>query len=197
MNKTFHLFGEKPFETYALQKFSDIASDIDRMSDIEALMYKFSFDELVQKTVTAYKFKNLDISFANKIVDLVDRPYRDRSNFYAEYSLVVTGNTYFLGLKPFHESYLPFPLRISVKANVMSFEINTNHDMEELSPGATALVKREYDLIKKFINDSVFNMNRTIEFYNSELEKFIIPLLANKLRKAERCFKMKETLNFQ
>jgi|GEM_PF-2119242 len=197
MSNRFLLFRERPFEAYALEKFSEIASDIDNMSDIEALMYKYCFDELVQKTVDAYKFKPLDISFENKMVDLIDRPYRDRSNFHAEYSLIVTGSPYFLGLRPLHESYLPFDLRVEVKGNVLSFEIDTNYHHEELSPGITVLVKQEYDLIKKYILHSLYNMNRTIGFYNSELEKFVIPLLADKLRKAERCLKAKEALNFK
>ncbi len=197
MSNRFLLFGEKPFEVYALEKFSEIASEIDAMSDIEALMYKHCFDELVHKMVTVYKFKNVDISFENKLVDLIDRPYRERSNIYAEYSLVVSGDTYFLGLKPFRPSYLPFNLEVEVKKNILSFEIDTNYHLEELSAEITAEVKKEYELIKKYINDSLYNMNRTIEYFNSELEKFLIPLLANKLRKAERCLKIKEALNFQ
>lgn len=197
MGYRFHLFGEKPFEAFALEKFSDIASDIDRMSDIEALMYKYSFDELILKTVSAYKFKKVDISFENKLVDLIDRPDYGQANIYAEYSFVITGEPYFLGLRPLHESYLPFNLAVEVKKNILSYEINTHYHLEELSPAATAMVKQEYDLIKKFIQDSLYNMNRTIEFYNAELEKFVIPLLANKLRKAERSLKIKETLNFQ
>lgn len=197
MSNRFYLFGERPFDAYALEKFSDIAADIKQMSDIEALMYKYSFDELVQKTVDIYKFRDLSISFENKMVDLIDRPYQGGPHIYAEYSLVVSGDTYFLGLKPVHEAYLPFRLSTTVRGNILSFEIDTNFHHEELSPGAMALVKSEYDLIKKYITDSVYNMNRTISFYNTELEKFVIPLLAEKLRKAERFVKVKEALNFQ
>jgi len=197
MSNRFFLFGEKPFEAYALKKFSEIASDIDCMSDIEALMYKFSFDELVQKTVSTYEFKKLGVSFENKMVDLIDRPYQGTPNIYAEYSFVVSGDPYFLGLEPLHKAYLPFQLRVTVKGNIMSFEIDTNYRHEELSTGVMALVKSEYEMVKKYILDSLHNMNRTVDFYNNELEKFVIPLLANKLRKAERCLKIKEALNFQ
>jgi hypothetical protein len=197
MSKRFLLFGEKPFEAYALEKFSEIAADIDRMSDIEALMYKYSFDELVQKTVDIYKFQNLNISFDNKMVDLIDRPFDGIPNIFAEYSLVAGGNMYYLGLAPLHKAYLPFDLRVNVKGNIVSFEIDTNYPHEELSTGVMALVKSEYELIKKYINDSLYNLNRTIQFYNNELEKFVIPLLANKLRKAERCSKIRESLNFE
>lgn len=197
MSKRFHLFGEKPFEAYALEKFSDIAYDIARMSDVEAMMYKYCFDELVQKTVSAYQFKNVDISFENKLVDLINRPYRERSNFYAEYSLMVTGNTYYLGLQPFRRAYLPFILNVTLTGNVMSFEIDTDSQEEELSQEATAMVKEEYDLIKTYIHDSLFNMRHTIDHFNAELEKFVIFLLAEKLRKAERSLKIRESLNFQ
>lgn len=197
MSNRFLLFREKPFEAYALEKFSVIATDIDRMSDVEALMYKYSFDELVQKTVHTYQFEKLEISFDNKMVDLIDRPQEGIPNILAEYSLVINGNPYYLGLQPLHKAYLPFELRVMVKGNVMSFEIDTNYPHEELSTGVMALVKSEYELVKKYITDSVYNMNRTIQFYNTELEKFVIPLLANKLRKAERCLKIREALNFE
>lgn len=197
MSNRFFLFGEKPFEAYALEKFSEIATDIDRMSDIEALMYKYSFDELIQKTVDTYKFQNLEISFENKLVDLIDRPSDGVPNIFAEYSLMVSGNMYYLGLIPLHKAYLPFNLRVNVKGNILSFEIDTNYPHEELSTGVMALVKSEYELIKKYITDSLYNLNRTIQFYNAELEKFVVPLLANKLRKAERCLKIREALNFR
>jgi hypothetical protein len=197
MNTRFLLFGEKPFDAYALEKFSGIASDIERMSDVEALMYKDSFDELVHKTVSSYRFKNLDISFENKLVDLIDRPFKNRSRIFAEYSLVVTGDPYFLGLTPYNTSYKTFNLPVEVKGNVLAFEIDTHYHQEELSPEITVFVKKEYEIIKKYILDTLYNLNQTILFYNSELEKFVIPLLANKLRKAERCLKIKEALNFK
>lgn len=197
MSDRFLLFGEKPFDAYALEKFSAIATDIDRMSDIEALMYKECFDELVHKTVSTYCFKNIAISFENKMVDLIDRPVHMRSNIFAEYSLLVTGDPYFLGLTPYNTPYQPFNLPVEVKGNVMSFEIDTRYHLEELSAEITQLVKREYEAIKKFIEDTLYNMNQTILHYNAELEKFVILLLANKLRKAERCLKVKEALNFK
>jgi hypothetical protein len=197
MSKRFLLFGEKPFDGHALEKFSRVATDIERMSDIEALMYKESFDELVQKTVTNYSFKNIHISFENKMVDLVERHVNSNKRIFAEYSLVVSGDTYFLGLTPYNAPFTAMNLIVETRGNVMTFEIDTRYHNEELSPEVMAYVRLEYDHIKKYILDCVYNMNRTIMHYNSELEKFVIPLLANKLRKAERCVKIKEALNFK
>jgi hypothetical protein len=197
MSNRFLLFGEKPFETYALEKFSAIASDVERMSDIEAMMYKDSFEELVHKTVSAYCFKKLDVSFENKMVDLIDRPVHMHSNIFAEYSLVVTGDAYFLGLIPYSAPSHPFHLPVMIRGNILSFEIDTHYHKEELSSEITEFVRGEYEAIKKYILDSVYNMNQTILHYNAELEKFVIPLVANKLRKAERGIRIKEALNFK
>src|SRR5688572_9433132 len=183
MSKRFLLFGEKPFDAYALDKFSAIASDIERMSDVETLLYKDSFEELVSKTVSAYAFNCVDISFENKMVDLVDRQINNNKRFFAEYSLVVTGDTYYLGLTPYQSGFRQLKVPVEVKGNILSFEIDTFYHQEELIPEITAQVKVEYEWVKKFILDSLYNMNQTVMYYNSELEKFVIPLLANKLRK--------------
>jgi hypothetical protein len=197
MGKRFLLFGEKPFDAYALEKFSAVASDIERLSDIEVIMYKECFDELVQKLVDAYVFRSLEISFENKMVDLINRPNEKQARIFAEYSMIVSGNAYFLGLVPYHQAPRNLSLPVSVTGNVLAFEIDTRGEDEELSPASVAHVKREYQKIKKFIDDSVYNMNRTILYYNAELEKFVVPLLANKLRKADKCLKVKESLNFK
>ena len=197
MSKRFLLFGEKPFDAYALEKFSAIASDIDRMSDVEALIYKESFEELVQKTVNTYAFTRLDISFENKMVDLIDRQLKSGNRIFAEYSLVVTGDAYYLGLTPYQSGFRQFNLPVELKENILAFEIDTFYHNEELLPEVMEAVKTEYERIKKYILDCLYNINQTIMYYNSELEKFVIPLLANKLRKAERCVKIKEALNFR
>ena len=197
MSKRFLLFGERPFEDHAHDKFRLISSAIERVSDVEAVMYKDSFDEWVQRTVSSYRFAKLEISFENKIVDLLDKIIHSRIRYFAEYSLIVEGDTYFLGLSPGDLSFLPMRLPVEVKGNVLSFEIDTRHDDEELSEEATALVRAEYQRIKEFITDTLEHLNRTIEFHNSELEKFVIPQLARKLRKADRCLKIKESLNFK
>lgn len=191
------LFGEKPFDAHALEKFSGVATDIERMSDVEALMYADCFDELVQKTVAAYSFKNLNISFDNKIVDLVERHIHSNRRIFAEYSLVVSGDPYFLGLIPYNAPFNPMSLMVETRGNILTFSIDTRFDNEELSPEVMAFIRLEYDHIKKYILDCQYNMNKTILHYNAELEKFVIPLLANKLRKAHRCLKIKEALNFK
>jgi hypothetical protein len=197
MAKRFLLFGEKPFEVYAREKFSLIASAIERMSDVETLMYKDSFEELVRKTVNSYSFPSLNISFENKVVDLVGKPYHKYTRYFAEYSVIVDGDPYFLGLSPYSSGYRSVNLMVEVKENVMSFEIDTQYFNEELTRSVTAQVKWEYDRIKKFITSTTQNLNETIAHYNRELEKFVIPHLADKLRKAERCWKIKESLNFK
>lgn len=197
MANRFLLFGEKPFEAYAREKFSLIASAIERMSDVEVLMYKDSFEELVRKTVNSYRFPALEISFDNKVVDLVGRPYHKYTRYFAEYSLIVKGDPYFLGLSPYSSGYRSINLMAEVKENVLSFEIDTQYFSEELTAPVTAQVKWEYDRIKKFITSTLSNLNDTIAHYNRELEKFVIPHLADKLRKAERCWKVKESLNFK
>jgi hypothetical protein len=197
MSKRFLLFGEKPFDAYALDKFSVIASDIDKMSDVETLLYKDSFEELVSKTVNAYAFNSVDISFDNKMVDLVDRQVNNSKRYFAEYSLIVTGNTYYLGLTPYQSGFRQFKIPVEIRGNVLSFEIDTFYQHEELIPEITAQVKIEYERVKKYILDSLYNMNQTVMYYNSELEKFVIPLLANKLRKAERVVKIREALDFR
>jgi hypothetical protein len=197
MANRFLLFGEKPFEVYARERFSQIACAIERMSDVETLMHRDSFDELVRRTVSAYSFPSLEIAFENQVVDLVGKPYHKYTRYFAEYSLIVKGDAYFLGLSPYASGYRPVNLMVEVKENVMSFEIDTQYFTEELSGMATAHVKWEYDRIKKFITSTQKNLNETIDHYNRELEKFVIPHLADKLRKAERCWKVKEALNFK
>jgi hypothetical protein len=197
MSKRFLLFGERPFEDHAHDKFRLVATAIERMSDIEVVMYKDCFEELVQKTVSSYLFPRLDISFENKVVDLVDHIIQSRIRYFAEYSLVVEGDTYFLGLSPGDLSFQPMRLPVYVKGNVLSFEIDTRHHDEELTEEATELVKQEYQKIKDFITETLEHLNKTIDFQNAELEKYVVPLLAKKLRKAERCLKIKEQLNFK
>ena len=73
MRNKFLLFGEKPFDVYANEKFSVIASEVQRMSDIEVLMYRDTFDDLLTKLLSAYSFQDLEIGFNDQIVDLVQR----------------------------------------------------------------------------------------------------------------------------
>lgn len=197
MSKKILLFGEKPFEAFAHERFSMAASGIDMMSDLEALLYKDSFDELVLKTVNTYAFPQLHISFDNKVVDLVSHPFKMHHRYFAEYSLVVTGDTYFLGLSTYNYGRKPFDLLVEVRGNFLTFEIDTGYHCEELTGEVTVQVKRKYEQVRNYINATQNELNQTIEYYNGQLEKFVIPLLAEKLRKAERCLKVREALNFK
>jgi hypothetical protein len=196
MSNRFLLFGERPFDGYARDKFSDVAVGICQMSDIEVLMYRDSLAELVDKTVKVYEFPELEISFENKVVDLVGRGNHLHTRYFAEYSLIVKGDTYFLGLSPFNSGYRPVDLPVEVKGNVLSFFIDTGSYHEELSDEARLVVKAEYERIKKYMLATVKSINETIRFYNKELNGLVTQHLRNKLAKAERCMKIKQSLDF-
>lgn len=197
MSNRFLLFGETPFERYALERFSFIASGIERMSDTEILMYKEDFGALVSKVISAYLFPDVNISFENKMVDLVAKRGATGRRYFAEYSLVVTGEPYCLGLIPCRPGRNKFRLPVELKENFLSFEIDTCYHSEELPPEITSAIRVEYDRIKEYITASLDDLNQTILYYNAEMEKFVVPLLADKLRKAERCWKIREALNFK
>jgi hypothetical protein len=197
MRNRFLLFGEKPFDVYADERFSEIAAEVQRMSDIEVLMYRETFDELLAKVLASYAFPELEISFGDQMVDLVEKPGVRGPRMFVEYSLAVKGNPYFLGLSPYVSGYRPVDLNISVKKNFLSFEVDSGHTNEDLPPGATALVKREYDKIKRFITTAENMLNETINYYNREMKEFLTSQLANKLRRAEKNVKIKESLNFK
>jgi hypothetical protein len=197
MGKRFLLFGEKPFEAYALEKFSQVKQAVENLSEVEILMYRDTFDELVTRTVTTYQFPHLAISFENKMVDLVNHPDKGGPRYYAEYTLSVAGDAYFLGLTPSDSGTRFFPLSVCLRKNVISFEIDSGSRREELSPQAMERVKSEYLQIRNFIVRTEQQLNETIDFFNKELERFVIPLLANRLRAADKIVKVKEALNFK
>ena len=197
MSKRFLLFGEKPFAIFAREKFAEISVNIGNMSDIEVIMYKEHFYDLIKTTLKANAFKKLEFCFDNQIVDLVGRQNHNEKRYFAEYSLIVKGDMYFLGLSPYDSGYRPVDLVVQTRGDVMSFEIDTCCAFEELPPQATELVRKEYDRIKRYITNTVENLNHTIDHFNRELEKFIVPVLAEKLRKAERCLLIKDKLNFK
>ncbi len=197
MRNRFLLFGEKPFDVYADQRFSEIAAEVQRMSDIEVLMYRESFDELVGNVMNSYIFPQLEISFSDQMVDLVEKPGARGPRIFVEYSLAVKGNPYFLGLSPYVSGYRPVDLNVTAKKNFLSFEIDSGHATEDLPVAATALIKREYDKIKRFITTAETMLNETITYYNREMKEFLTSQLANKMRRAEKNVKIKESLNFK
>lgn len=196
MRNRFLLFGEKPFDLYAREKFADVAVGIDHMNDVEVLMFKDDFDGLVKKTTDLFSFPKLDISFEDKLVDLVGKSRDVRTRYFAEYSLLVKGDPYFLGLSPYNSGYRPLDLFVELRHNVISFLIDTRSYSEELSAEATDHVKHEYMRIKQFIDETQDNLNKTVDYYNLELEKIVIRQLANKLRKALRCARIRQALDF-
>src|SRR5687768_12690729 len=122
MKNSFLLFGEMSFDAFAGQQFDTIAQEIARMSDTEVLMYKENFHDLVALTLKCYVFPELNISFDDKLVDLVGKPgFRD-TRYFAEYSLVVKGEPRFLGLSPYNSGYRPVDLRVTLRGNFVSFE---------------------------------------------------------------------------
>ena len=197
MSNKFLLFGEKPFDVYARERFADISVGIDHMNDVEVLMFKDDFDGLVKKTADFYAFPHLEVSFEDKVVDLVAKNDRVRNRYFAEYSLLVKGDTYFLGLSPFNAGYRQIDLMVELRENVVSFMIDTRYHSEELTPEVTEHVRKEYLKIRKFISQNQDNLNKTIDYYNGELEKLVIRQLANKLRKALRCEKIRQSLDFK
>src|SRR5438046_2080189 len=100
MNRHFYLFGEETFRSYALDRFAEIRHDIENMNEVELLMYRDSFDELLQKTKAIYAFRKLEINFDQQVVDLIPRDTQHGTLIFAEYSLNVTGNPFYLGLIP-------------------------------------------------------------------------------------------------
>jgi hypothetical protein len=197
MKNSFLLFGEMPFDAFADQHFNKIATEIGRMSDTEVLLYKESFPELVALTLKCYVFPELHISFDDKLVDLVGKPGYRETRYFAEYSLVVKGDTRFLGLSPYNSGYRPVDLPVLLRGNFISFDIDTCYHLEELTPEVTARVKHEYDRIKRFITSTERNLNSTIEFYNAEIKQFIVKHLASKMRQAERSLAIRKTLDFK
>jgi hypothetical protein len=197
MSNKFLLFGEKPFDVYARERFADISVGIDHMNDVEVLMYKDDFDGLVRKTTEFYSFPHLEVSFEDKVVDLVGKSDRVRQRYFAEYSLLVKGDTYFLGLSPFNSGYRQIDLMVELRENVVSFMIDTRFHSEELTAEVTEHVRKEYLKIRKFISQNQDNLNKTVDYYNGELEKLVIKQLANKLRKALRCEKIRQSLDFK
>jgi hypothetical protein len=193
----FILFGQLPFNQYAYQRLSSIAKSIEAMSDIEVLMYKDSFEDLTKKLVRSYSLLPVDISFNDKVVDLISRPDRNGNRVFAEYTLMVKGDSELLHCDPFNLGYVSLTLPMSVKINVISFEIDTREYSEDLSTEAMSHVKQDYDTIKTFIADTLLALNNESQKFNLQLEEFIIPILARKMRFASNYSLVKDKLNFK
>jgi len=193
----FLLFGQFPFSRYAHIRLLSIAKSIESMSDVEVLMYKDNFEELTKKLVTAYSLLPVDISFDDKIVDLLSKPDSNGNRCFVEYTLMIKGDSDLLKCDPFSLGYVSLTLPVSLKTNVISFEIDTTQYNEDLSPEAMNGVKRDYDSIKGFVTDTLLALNNESQKFNLQLEEFIIPILAGKMRSASYYSTLKERLNFK
>lgn len=193
---TFNLFAERSFNAYAHERLSAIAKSINHMSDVEVLMYKTDFEVLLKRLVKMYALKPVTVSFDDKLVDLVARPFRDHTHYFAEYTLSVTGDTNLLGLCPY-KSGVNLKVPVEVKTNVLIFEIDTHYYNENLTPAVMENVKQDYDVLKDFITTTLLYLNNESQKFNLELEKFIVPVLAHKLRAAQNHTEIKKRLNFK
>lgn len=193
----FILFGQFPFSRYAQIRLASIAKSIECMSDVEVLMYKDSFEDLTKKLVTAYSLHPVDIFFDDKVVDLLSKPDPDGNRCFVEYTLMVKGDPDLLKCDPFSLGYVSLTLPVTVKTNVISFEIDTACYSENLSAEAMAKVKSDYDTIKEFITSTLLALNNESQKFNLQLEEFIIPILARKMRAASNYSTLKDKLNFK
>lgn len=193
----FILFGQFPFSRYAHIRLVSITKSIESMSDVEVLMYKDNFEELTKKLVAAYSLLPVDISFDDKIVDLLSRPEANGNRCFVEYTLMIKGDSDLLKCDPFSLGYVNLTLPVNIKTNVISFEIDTAQYSEDLSAEAMSAVKRDYDSIKAFISGSLLALNNESQKFNLQLEEFIIPILAGKMRSASNYSMLKDKLNFK
>lgn len=193
----FILFGQFPFSRYAYVRLASIAKSIESMSDIEVLMYKDSFEELTKKLVSAYSLLPVDISFDDKIVDLLSKPDPSGHRCFVEYTLMIKGDPDLLKCDPYSLGYVSLTLPVIVKTNVISFEIDTKYYSEDLSPEAMSAVKHDYDTIREFIASNLLALNNESQKFNLQLEEFIIPILARKMRAASHYVDIKDKLNFK
>ncbi|MBA3682182.1 MAG: hypothetical protein H0W73_13640 [Bacteroidetes bacterium] len=196
MNRSFNLFGEKSFSDYALERFKNIARAINKMSDVEVLMYESNFDELIKKIVDDYYLSKIDVSFDDKLVDVVGKQFANHTRFFVEYTLIINGDPQLLTIDPYRNFIQKF-LFVEVKTNVLIFEIDTNYFSDELNATVMQTVRYEYNEIKKFICDALLHLNNESQKFNLQLEDFIIPILVSKLRKAHYNSHIREKLNFK
>lgn len=192
----FHLFGQLPFSRYAYLRLASITKSIESMSDVEVLMYKHQFEELTRKLVKAYSLLPIDISFEDKVVDLLNKPDARGNRCFVEYTLMINGDPELLKCDPFNLGYVSLSLPVSVKTNIISFEIDSWQYSDDLSAETMASVKRDYDTIKEFIASTLLALNNESQKFNLQLEEFIVPVLAKRLRQASHYVDVKNKLNF-
>lgn len=193
----FILFGKRPFNRYAYQRLLAIEENINTLSDIEVLMYKDNFDDLVKKLVSNYSLLPVNISFEDKLVDLIDKPDKKGSHYFVEYTLMITGDATLLELDPYNNGFIEFPIPVTVKTNVISFEIDTYYASEDIPGSIMKDIKQDYDMTKDYITKTILHLNNESQKFNLKLEEFIIPILGQKMRKAHKHSVIKQKLNFK
>jgi len=196
MNRSFNLFGEKSFSDYAFERFKHIARAINKMSDVEVLMYEKNFDELIKKVVNDYYLSKIDVSFDDKLVDIIGKQHSNHTRYFVEYTLMINGDPELLTIDPYRNFIQKF-LFVEVKTNVLIFEIDTNYFSDELNATVMQTVRYEYNEIKKFICDTLLHLNNESQKFNLQLEDYIIPILISRLRKAHYNSQLREKLNFK
>jgi hypothetical protein len=195
--ETFILFGERPFNEYEHERLATIAKNINNMSDVEVLMYKDNFEDLLKQQVKRYALRPINMPFEDKIVDLIDKPNHHGSHYFAEYTLMITGDAELLKIDPYNNGYIEFPIPVTVKTNVVSFEIDTYFNSVDLTPKVMENIKKDYHTIKEYISTTLLYLNNESQKFNLRLEEFITPILAQKIRAAYRHSVVKQKLNFK
>ena len=192
--ESFILFGDRPFNEYEHERLAVIAKNINNISDVELLMYKDNFEDLLKQQVKRYALRPVDMPFDDKVVDLIDKPNHHGSHFFAEYTLMITGDAELLKLDPYNKGYIEFPIPVKVNTNVISFEIDTYYNSDDLTPKIMDNIKKDYNLIKDYISTTLLYLNNESQKFNLRLEEFIMPILARKVRAAYRHSIIKQKL---
>ncbi len=195
--ESFILFGDRPFNEYEHERLAVIAKNINNISDVELLMYKDNFEDLLKQQVKRYALRPVDMPFDDKVVDLIDKPNHHGSHFFAEYTLMITGDAELLKLDPYNNGYIEFPIPVKVNTNVISFEIDTYYNSDDLTPKIMDNIKKDYTTIKDYIITTLLYLNNESQKFNLRLEEFIMPILAKKVRAAYRHSVIKQKLNFK
>lgn len=195
------LFGQFPFSRYAHNRLVSIAQNIEAMSDVEVLMYKDSFEDLTKKLVNAFSLLPADILFDDKVVDLLHKQSPEGQRCLVEYTLMIKGDPELLACDPYSLGYVSLTLPVKIQTNVISFEIDTEHGsrdgVTDLPEEAMRKVKQDYETIKAFITGTLLALNNESQKFNLQLEEFIIPMLAKKMRAASNYSAIKSKLDFK
>ncbi len=198
MNREFRMFGERPFDGFARERFTSIFQGIERMADSEILKYENDFEALVEKTVSDGSISKIEISFDNKEV----RPFGKRLNnqqerIFVEYSVTVSSNSSLLDICPYVSGYLNEKLVRKLNNGSLIFNIDTGyHNSFDFPPEKMRDIESMYLRIKDFITNTTHDLNTAFDNFNSEIAKHSKLRLEMRLKKAQDLIKAKSKLNF-